>query len=362
MTQTGSKKADTVDTDVALTILDASPDCIKLLELDGTLAYMSRNGLCAMEIDDFGAVQGQPWPALWPEEARDLLWSAVEDAKLGQAREFEAFCPTAKGNPRWWRVSVAPVRGEGGGIERLLASSRDVTERVDHENRLRERDLQLQTYAERLTRELAEKDGLLAHQRALMAEIDHRVKNGFALVGAMLRMQRRAVADEGARTALDESAQRIGTLARLHEQLHDSDDVQAVRLDDYLARLLEDMREGLAGRGRVEAHGLPDIALPPRRAVTLGLVVCELVGNALKHARPGHPPSVEVRVEAAPDGALTLTVSDDGTGLPDGFVMDGAQGLGMRLCLTFAAELGGTLDVERRSPGAAFRLQVPPLA
>lgn len=89
-------------------ILDQSADCIKVIGEGGTVDYMNRNGQCAMEVDDFCTIAGQAWTALWLAEAGPTIRAAMAKAQAGEAARFEAFCPTAKGSPRWWDVSVSP--------------------------------------------------------------------------------------------------------------------------------------------------------------------------------------------------------------------------------------------------------------
>jgi PAS domain S-box-containing protein len=119
-------------------VLDASADCIKVIELGGSLSYMNINGQCAMEIDDFGAVAGAQWTALWPAESAGLVRQSVEQARAGRNSRFEAFCPTAKGTPRWWDVSVAPILNLNGEPARIVSVSRDITQRWLGEERLKD--------------------------------------------------------------------------------------------------------------------------------------------------------------------------------------------------------------------------------
>jgi two-component system, LuxR family, sensor kinase FixL len=109
-------------------LLETTLDCIALLDLDGRLISVNEPGLAALEIDDFAGLQGQAWASLWPDEHRDEVAAAVAAAAAaGRTVRFSAFGPTARGNPKWWEVSVAPVRDAGGRPERLLSSARDVT-------------------------------------------------------------------------------------------------------------------------------------------------------------------------------------------------------------------------------------------
>ncbi len=129
-------------------LFESSPDCVKLLDLEGRLQAMNRNGLCAMEIDEFGAVQGQPWPELWPQEMRQAVADGMVAARDGRVSRFEAFCPTAKGTPRWWDVTVTPVRDAAGAVSGLLSISRDITRQVQAQERLRDSEARFRAIAE----------------------------------------------------------------------------------------------------------------------------------------------------------------------------------------------------------------------
>jgi diguanylate cyclase (GGDEF)-like protein/PAS domain S-box-containing protein len=108
-------------------ILEASEDCIKLLDLDGRLELMNGPGACSMEIDDLQKVLGRTWAELWPKKARKTVSAAVAEARAGRSARFTDFCPTAKGQPRWWDVIVTPITNENGEVTRLLSISRDIT-------------------------------------------------------------------------------------------------------------------------------------------------------------------------------------------------------------------------------------------
>ena len=108
-------------------LLDASPDCVMLIDSRGTVSYINPAGCLLIEIDDAAAIRGRPWSALWPEAARTTVERAIADAARGEVVHFSATCPTAKGTSKWWDVTVNPVRGDGDRIEQLLCVSRDVT-------------------------------------------------------------------------------------------------------------------------------------------------------------------------------------------------------------------------------------------
>lgn len=112
---------------LAHTLLDSSLDCVKLFDRQGRLVAMNRQGLIVMEIDDLSYLLGQNWENLWPEECKPLIRSMLQAALDGETIDFSAYCPTAKGTPRWWDVRVAPVRNDRGVIDGVLCIGRDVT-------------------------------------------------------------------------------------------------------------------------------------------------------------------------------------------------------------------------------------------
>ena len=119
-------------------LMEGSVDCIKVLDLEGRLQHMNGPGLCAMEIDDFTPICGAEWVELWPAETMPEIRRAFDSARSGKSDSFRAFCPTAKGKPRWWDVSVSPVRDSANGqIVRILSVSRDCTASKLMEDELR---------------------------------------------------------------------------------------------------------------------------------------------------------------------------------------------------------------------------------
>jgi PAS domain S-box-containing protein len=129
-------------------VLGSSADCIKVLDLDGRLEFMSEGGMCVMEVDDFGAIQGACWPDFWQGEEHAKALAAVEEAKRGGTGRFQGFATTMKGAPRWWDVIVTPINGPDHKPEKLLSVSRDVTATKQAEERLRESEARFRNMAD----------------------------------------------------------------------------------------------------------------------------------------------------------------------------------------------------------------------
>ena len=128
-------------------ILASSADCIKVLDLDGRVEFMSEGGMCVMEVDDFDAIQGACWPDFWPGAEHAKALAAVEEAKRGGTGRFQGFATTMKGTPRWWDVAVTPINGLDGTPEKLLSVSRDVTSTREAQAALRASEARFEAIA-----------------------------------------------------------------------------------------------------------------------------------------------------------------------------------------------------------------------
>lgn len=108
-------------------VLASSNDCIKVIDLDGRLSFMSEGGMRVMEISDFNAVRGCPWPDFWQDQGHIDANAAIADAKAGISGRFQGFANTFMGNPKWWDVQVSPILDGDGRVEKILCISRDIT-------------------------------------------------------------------------------------------------------------------------------------------------------------------------------------------------------------------------------------------
>jgi two-component sensor histidine kinase len=293
---------------------------------DGTVLYASPNALSAFRrLGVTGNVLGEPLDALTstvaddPFDASDLT-QAIEAVGAGGS-------PTSlelDGGGATVLFRALPLRPRNEPLGALLLMQ-DVTE-------LRRRD-----------RQLMSKD-------ATIREIHHRVKNNLQTVAALLRLQARRVSVPEARTALEESMRRIASIALVHETLSVSMD-EDVAFDEIVDRLLVMLSDVMGSAGRVHlARGGTFGDVPVEMATALVLVLTELVQNAVEHAFAQEQSGrVEVNAQRSRGGSLTVSVVDDGRGLPAGFRPEGTDRLGLQIVRTLvSAELGGTLQLRDR--------------
>lgn len=259
----------------------------------------------------------------------------------------------ADGTEHWTRVSAAPLRDGAGQITGVVAVVSD----IDAEKRA------AQGLAAALDE--ARRSELVAH------EMSHRIMNSFQLLHGLVSMQTATVTDPAARKAVEQAFSRIQAMALVQRRLFEAtrNDLATLDAADYLQRLGESLTGAFIDSSRCTlvidaAHGIP---MPAAQASSMGLIVTELVLNALKHAFGAqHRGTVMVRFEACGDDRR-LTVTDDGTGLPDGAgtakPAGSGQGMGMTLVHGLVRQLGGRLDIDRPDqggrPGTRFVLTFP---
>jgi two-component sensor histidine kinase len=210
-------------------------------------------------------------------------------------------------------------------------------------------------------RALKQREELLAQKDLLMREVDHRVRNSLSLIHGLLSLhQRQAATDERLRDQLGDAASRVLTVARVHEHLYRSGAVDRVEIASYVGELCEALAGSLLPAGASDAVRVRVTPgeLKIAQAVSLGLIVAELVTNALKYAAPSSAAPVEVSLDVARSG-LRLTVADHGPGLPSAFNLAGENGLGMQVVQLLVRQLQGRLDLERTGPGACFVITAP---
>ncbi len=144
-------------------LLAASGDCIKVLDLEGNLIFMTEAGQRIMEVADFGAIKGCPWPDFWKGIGNTEAKAAVVAAQAGGTGHFEGFATTMAGTPKWWDVTVTPIFGLDGKPEKLLSISRDITAAHAAKRDLIESEARFKAYAQAMPNQVwsANPDGLL---------------------------------------------------------------------------------------------------------------------------------------------------------------------------------------------------------
>jgi PAS domain S-box-containing protein len=263
--------------------------------------------------------------------------------------EIEYRINHADGDTRWVYEKGQAIYGKNGQPKWLDGVILDITKRKRAE--------------ESITASVREKG-------VLLREIHHRVRNSLQVVISILRLQSRRTSEPEIRAALLESEDRIRAMALIHETLHSSDNLAAISCYDYIRQIIRSLARRYSGCPAIIEDQISDIDLHIDQAVPVGLIVNELVSNALQHAFPDQQPGqIMVLIEPSGKDHLELTVSDNGTGLPLEIDPRTTDSMGLRMVTGLAEnQLGGSLDVStetgtcitvrfRRARGRESRLQ-----
>jgi two-component sensor histidine kinase len=227
--------------------------------------------------------------------------------------------------------------------EGLQSAVRKATQKVDLIRAL-------ETERDRLARSLEEKE-------ILIKEIHHRVKNNLQVIASLLRMQMRRVGSEAAVAALGESQNRVESMALIHEQLYESGDSREVDLAKHAAQLVSNLSNsyGVDSRHVNFEIAIDTLPLSVDRAIPAGLILNELISNALKHAFPDGRPG-PIRIEGGHcDGRTALAVRDDGVGVPENVDLDHPQSMGLEIVRILTRQLKGVHELDRKG-GTTFRI------
>ena len=187
-----------------------------------------------------------------------------------------------------------------------------------------------------------------ARERAelLLVEVNHRVANSLTLVVSMAHLQASALPPGKARTAIEEFATRVYAIAQVHKRLYTSQDIRAVQLESYLTELVRDLHRSVTSQKSITriSFDCPPLAVTIDRAISLGVILSELITNIGKYAYPGDlRGEVRVRVVCPDDTSARLEVEDDGVGIGDGTPT--GTGLGTQVMDALAQSLGGRLEL-----------------
>lgn len=197
----------------------------------------------------------------------------------------------------------------------------------------------------------------LSQQHVMLAqEFEHRITNGLQLIASLLSLQSRTMPTPEARTQLSIAARRVVALGTVHHRLHLLDQTGNVEFKEFLTRLCDDLSD-LLFQNRTD-HVIviegTKVELPSSLASTLGLITSELITNAVKYANG----DIVVRVEKAAPGTFSLSVQDDGPGLPAGFDPGRSKGLGMKIIGSLAKQIDGKLQITAGESGRGTRCTV----
>ena len=323
-------------------IVEGTTDLICRFLPDTTLTFVNQ-AYCQYFNKTREELVGSSFLTLIPEEGRAAVRKNVETlVERKQELTYEHEVVTPSGEIRWQQWTDRPIVDSSGNVGELQSVGRDITERKAADDILK--------------KSLSEKE-------VLLKEIHHRVKNNLQIISSLLYLQSKKVTDEGTREIFRGSQDRIKAMSLIHEKLYESPDLARINLEAYIQGLLQSLFQTYGvNQELINYHvNVDGINLGMDMAIPCGMIINELVTNALKYAFPeGQEGQVVVEVVKNGLGGCILSVSDNGIGFPESIDFKNTETLGLQLVNNLAGQLDGEISLESKSDGTKFMFTFEP--
>jgi two-component sensor histidine kinase len=251
------------------------------------------------------------------------------------------------------------LQGDGKPFGVLEVDSRSASEFEEHDIAFLQGAANLLGMAIERDRNERRLKAALERDEVLLKEMNHRVKNSLAIVASMLRLQARDAGDTELAAQLNKASHRVAAVAKAHDQLAHGSDVEWMDIGLYVEAICKDLDVSVM-QCKVETDVQKGIRITSDRAVSTALIVNELVTNAAKYAYEGQPGGkISIRVSRPSEERFEISIRDEGVGLPSGFDLDSARGLGVLIVTSFAKQLNAEIDIRAHNPGTEFVLSIP---
>lgn len=264
-------------------------------------------------------------------EYNDFWTKKYELAFQGQPQHFETSLKNSEGKDGWLEIYLNPIYGPDNKISEVSGIGHDITEK-------------------KLTEETIKQS--LKEKEVLLKEVHHRVKNNLQVISSILNLQSSYIKDVNTLNLLKESQNRIKSMAFIHESLYQTKDFTSINFSEYVVNLSKNLIHSYSSHDNdVELRlDIDNVFLNLDLAIPCGLIINELVSNALKYAFPASIKEGEIVVGLHVKGDnLQLIISDNGIGLPKDIDYRNTESLGLQLVVTLVDQLNGTVSLENKN-------------
>ena len=327
-------------------IVESSQDAIVTMSLDGIITSWNKG---AAQIYGYSSkkILGKNASILAPDNLKDEIKKLIDRIKQGiKIKNYETSRLKKDGTLITVSITVSPIFDTSGRLVAISVIARDITERIKAEKSLEKTEA------------------------ARKKEIHHRIKNNLQVISSLLDLQADKFDNPKVIEAFRESQNRVISMALIHEELYEGEDTDTLNFSEYIRKLAKNLFQTYIISDKnihltmdMEENALFDMDI----AVPLGIIVNELVSNSLKHAFPGRDEG-EIRVklrreeneehknEGNKGTSFTLTVSDNGVGIPENLDLENPDTLGIQLITTLVDQLDGELELKRDN-GTEFTIR-----
>ncbi len=251
------------------------------------------------------------------------------------------------------------LQGDGKPFGVLEADSRSDAEFLEHDLAFLQGAANILGMAIERERHERNLTAALDRHKFLLKEINHRVKNSLAIVSSMLNLQARDIANPELTEHLNEAAYRIAAIGKAHDQLSYNSNIERMDIGQYIKDICNDLDRSVA-HCKIVADAVDGIIVKTDKAISIALIVNELITNAAKYAYNNDAGgTIWIKVSPHDQDTFSITVRDEGVGLPIDFDLHKAKGLGMRIITAFSKQVNATVKVHSLQPGTEFVLSIP---
>ena len=308
-----------------------------------TLAYVSEN-IVALTGRTAGDISSSElWAGvIHPDDREVFIAFQKTSLQPGAPGELECRSFVKGGAIRWIQILVRPILDPGTrAVTAIIGAVKDISERKKAEERIK---------------------ASLVEKETLLREIHHRVKNNLQIITSLLGLQARYQNDDALLKQFEEAQHRIRSMALVHEKLYQSNNVGRINFRSYITQLADEVLAASSVAAPIQMRmDIDDAHISIDQAVPCGLIVNELLTNAIKYAFPAdrvRMPEITILFRHREGGASDLVISDNGVGVPAGIEMGKTESLGLSLVPILAQQLRGTARMDRTN-GSTFSITFP---
>lgn len=320
-------------------LIEQAREGVLALDRDGVITFANPYlaEILGYHLDE---LRGQLLYAFIHENDAPYLKEKLRQRREGVSEQYELEMVRKDGQIISVSISGSPMIDDAGSFMGSFGVVMDITER--------------KRAAEQIRESLQEKE-------VLLKEIHHRVKNNMQVISSLLNLQSRYIKDPETLEKFRESQERVKSMALIHEKLYSSGNLGQIPFCEYVKTLVKSIVHSYAVSPDVASVTVTadhEIMFGVDTAIPCGLILNELIANALKHAFPdGRKGTVTVGVSRGDDGFITLSVADNGVGLPLGLDVAKVDSLGLRLVSMLTRQLRGVLEIGQEGQGSCFRIR-----
>lgn len=311
------------------TLVETDPDSVITMDLKGKIVFVSPNTLQMYGFINSGEIIGKSFTQfIIPECHKKVKFDLQKTLKKSILRNIEYVMLRKDRSQFIGEVNLATVQDVEGNPVALMATARDITHHKNIEKKMQDS---------------------LQEKEILLKEIHHRVKNNLQIISSLLSLQSSYIRNKEAFEVFKESQNRVKTMAIIHEKLYQSEDFTGINLEEYIQNLLSSIYSSYGiTENMIQLNANTDnIFLDIDTCIPCGLIINELVTNAIKHAFPdGRKGRIDIDFYKK-NGTYVLMVKDNGVGLPADLDLQHTKTLGLRLISSLVSQLEGDFEVTR---------------